>query len=92
MFERRQRARYVLPAHKSVSIVEINGAQELFGRIIDVSDGGLKMALEGQVQPGQVLKCELAVPELPVRIPSLVQARWSSGQSREHVCGLRFVI
>lgn len=66
--------------------------QVLLGRTIDVSDGGVKMVLDGDVQPGQVLKCELAFPGLPIRIPTLTQAQWCAELLREHVCGLRFVI
>jgi c-di-GMP-binding flagellar brake protein YcgR len=91
-FERRRHARFALRVHSGISRVEITPTQVLVGRAIDVSDGGIRMVLEGKVQPGQVLKCELAVPELPVRIPTLTQARWCSELSREHVCGLRFLI
>ena len=91
-FERRRHVRYVLHAHKGISRVELSPTQVLLGRTIDVSDGGVRIVLEEQVQPGQVLKCELAIPELPVRIPTLTQAQWCLKLSREHVCGFRFVI
>ena len=91
-FERRRHARFALRVHTGISRVQMAPKQVLIGRTIDVSDGGIRMVLEGEVQPGQVLKCELAIPGLPVRIPTLTQARWCSELSREHVCGLRFVI
>jgi hypothetical protein len=91
-FERRRHARYVLQSRQNVSRVQMSPTEVLLGRTIDVSDGGIKMILDTQVQPGQVFKCELAIPELPVRIPTLTQARWCLEMSREHVCGLRFLI
>jgi hypothetical protein len=91
-FERRQHPRYALRANECVSRVVMSPTQALLGRTIDVSDGGVRMVLKGPIQSGEVLKCELAFPELPVRIPSLTQACWCSGLSREYVCGFRFVI
>ena len=91
-FERRRHPRYPVRTQNGLSRWEASPAEVLLVTMVDISEGGIRMVLEAQIQPGQVLKCELAVPELPVRIPTLTQARWCSEVSREHVCGLRFIV
>ena len=90
--ERRRHPRYTVSLSKRLSKIEVSPTEVLRGRTIDVSDGGVRMAFEGQVTLGQVLKCELVVWDFPVRIPTLTQVQWCWELSREYVCGLRFVI
>lgn len=91
--ERRRHLRYPLATGKRLSRVQVSSTEEVLeGRTIDVSDGGIKITLDGQVTVGEVLKCELALLDLPVLLPTLTQVRWCSQLPHKYLCGLRFVI
>jgi hypothetical protein len=68
--------------------------KQIHGRIQNVSDGGVCIMTPLPLPVASFVCCEIAMLEVPVSIPALMQVRWTSkrGNSSEHyINGLRFV-
>ena len=70
-------------------------AKEIQGRIQNVSQGGLCVLSTQPLTVSTFLVCEIAMPDIPVSIPALMQVRWTvkrGGKEGHHyIHGLRFV-
>lgn len=73
--------------------VAATGSTEITGRIQNVSEGGICMVSALPLQVASFVCCQIAVPDVPVSIPTLMQVRWTStrGNNARHINGLRFV-
>lgn len=67
----------------------------ILGRIQNVSRGGICLWSRQPVVLSSLLRCEIAVSELPVAVPSLLKVCWTHRQKIEpdsYLSGLQFVI
>ena len=60
-------------------------------QIQNLSQGGVCLRGDSAVEVGEVVRCELGVPGLPVTIPTLLQARWNRQLSNGYIVGMQFV-
>lgn len=69
--------------------------KEIQGRIQNMSQGGLCVLSTQPLAVSTFVVCEIALPDLPVSIPALMQVRWTvkrGGKEAHHyIHGLRFV-
>jgi len=68
--------------------------REIHGRIQNVSEGGVCILSTQPLPVANFVFCDIAVPDVPVPIPSLMQVRWSARRGRNgqpHMTGLRFI-
>ena len=75
------RARYAAPC-------------EIRGRIQNLSEGGACILSAQPLPVSTFVSCEIAAPDVPVPIPSLMQVRWNAKRGRDNqhfVSGLRFI-
>jgi len=97
--ERRRHRRYSLAAEVKGSLlsnigIPLKGQETLKGRVRDVSAGGLCVLSSRPVGASNVVRCELGLPSVPVRIPALMQVRWARetpSKGKYHI-GLQFLI
>jgi hypothetical protein len=64
------------------------------GTILDISAGGLKLAMDSSIAVTGLVRCELLLPQIPVPITLLTQLRWTSNQRIEgqYHAGLQFLL
>jgi len=68
--------------------------KEIQGRIQNVSQGGLCVLSTQPLAVSTFVVCEIAMPDIPVSIPALMQVRWTVKRGKEayhYIHGLRFV-
>lgn len=92
MWERRQHARHVLGSGSSVAQLQRSPGSSLPAEVRDISSGGLKADLSVPLAAGQVLRLELQLPGLAVRVPTLMQVRWCLTLPRIYRIGLKFIV
>jgi hypothetical protein len=70
-----------------------NGSTEITGRIQNVSEGGVCLVSALPLKVASFVCCQIAVPDMPVPIPTLMQVRWTTarGNNARHIHGLCFV-
>ena len=90
--ERRHHPRFQLSSAERPSRIEIGADRVLLGSSIDISQGGLKVQLNSHIPLGMIFKCELGFADVPVLVPTLMQAQWSQEVSTAYLVGLRFII
>lgn len=68
--------------------------REVLGRIQNLSEGGVCLMSSQPLPVSTFVCCEIAVPDMPVSIPALMQVRWSAkrGKDGHHMNGLRFIV
>jgi hypothetical protein len=70
-------------------------AQEVLqGKTRNIASGGIGITGDRPLTPGTVLRCEVAVQDVPARIPTLVKVCWSdkSGVGGQYKLGLLFLL
>ncbi len=68
--------------------------REIQGRIQNVSEGGVCILSSQPLPISTFVFCEIAVPDIPVPIPALMQVRWTAKRGKEahrYMNGLRFI-
>jgi hypothetical protein len=98
--DRRQHQRFphVLEVHaRSLPPIQtpLVSAKEFEGRIQNLSQGGACILSTLPLPAANFLRCDIAVPDLPVPIPTLMQVRWTAKRGHKTVSylnGLSFVI
>lgn len=67
--------------------------REVQGRIQNLSQGGICIMSSQPLPVATFFCCEIAMPDIPVSIPALMQVRWTAKRGREanYINGLRFV-
>jgi PilZ domain len=68
--------------------------REIQGRIQNVSEGGVCILSSQPLPLATFVFCEIAMPDIPVPIPSLMQVRWTSKRGKDthhYMNGLRFI-
>lgn len=73
----------------------IEKEKAVVGRVQNVSTGGLCLVSPQPMARSCLLRCEISVSEIPVRIPTLMQVRWTRKQSLQadtYVTGLQFLL
>jgi hypothetical protein len=68
--------------------------ERVSGRVQNLSEGGLCFESAGSFPVNSFVCCEIALPNIPVSIPALMQVRWSAraaSESLSYVYGLRFI-
>ncbi len=68
--------------------------KEIQGRIQNVSQGGLCVLSTQPLPVSTFVVCEIAMPDIPASIPTLMQVRWTVKRGKEahhYIHGLRFV-
>jgi len=69
-------------------------SKEVPGRIQNVSEGGVCIVSALPLPVATFVCCEIAMPDVPVSTPTLMQVRWTAKQGNKaahYVNGLRFV-
>jgi len=82
-------ARSMPPVHATYP-----GSKEIRGRIQNLSQGGICIMSSQPLAVATFVFCEIAVPDVPVSIPALMQVRWTAKRGREtqqYIYGLRFI-
>jgi hypothetical protein len=66
----------------------------LRGKTENISTGGVCIHTRRPLEGSQLVRCELRLPGVPVRIPFLAQVRWSEKQpsTNQYRIGLQFVV
>ena len=66
----------------------------LRGRIQDISAGGLSVQTSQSVKTPQFVRCEIALSDVPVAIPTLMRVRWYQKDPAgvRHRAGLQFLL
>lgn len=99
--DRRREKRY--PQNTDVLIMELPGcddtkfrsAPSIPGRIQNISGSGLCLVTFQPVRPLAIIRCELPVCDLGIRIPTLMHVRWTRRQSQtgeEYISGLEALL
>jgi hypothetical protein len=70
--------------------VELSGPGEANGTALDVSSGGLRVALDGEVEVGQCFRVVLRTPEDQVT-RTFVQVVWCGVSGYDYVAGLKYM-
>lgn len=68
--------------------------KEIQGRIQNVSQGGVCILSSQPLAVSTFVTCEIAMLDIPVSIPTLMQVRWTVKRGKEahhYIHGLRFV-
>ena len=68
--------------------------REYFGaQLQNISRSGVCLLIDQAFEASQVLRCEILLAELPVRVPTLLQVRWTERLRGTHAyrVGLQFV-
>jgi hypothetical protein len=64
-------------------------------RIQNISQGGVCLVTSFPAERLAVLRCEIAVGDLPMRVPTLMQVRWTQKQSESpdtYISGLEALL
>ena len=64
-------------------------------RVQNVSKGGVCLLSQTKIPRSSLLRCEIAIAEVPVTVPTLVRVRWTRKQDIEvesYLCGLQFFL
>lgn len=72
----------------------MDGETEIAGRVHNVSKGGLCLVSPQPMVRSCLVRCEISFSEIPIRIPTLMQVRWSRKQSLQadtYLTGLQFL-
>ena len=64
----------------------------VLGQVQDISEGGVGIRSDSGIKEDQVVRCNLSLPGVPVRVPTLMRARWSRKAGKGYVIGLQFLI
>ncbi len=67
----------------------------LRGRIYNISEGGICLITSRPIERFSVLRCEITVGEVPLRVATLMQVRWTRKQDIEperFLSGLEFLL
>jgi hypothetical protein len=70
-------------------------AVALRGRIQNLSEGGVCLITSRPVEKSSVLRCEITIGDVPLRIPTLIEVRWTRKQTmqpEDYISGLEFLI
>lgn len=68
--------------------------KEIKGRLQNLSQGGICVMSSQPFPVSNFVFCEIALPDIPVSIPALMQVRWNSKHGRDanhYISGLRFI-
>jgi len=61
--------------------------------IVNISEGGMCIACDLPIDAGSVLQCDMKIPGLEVRIPTVMQVVWMAvSDGEKFILGLRYVI
>jgi c-di-GMP-binding flagellar brake protein YcgR len=78
-------------------LAQIGGAKTtstLRGRVQNLSRGGVCVLSDRPLQQHAVVVCEIALPDLPLLIPTVMQVRWEQKrdvEGEQHLVGLQFL-
>ena len=64
-------------------------------QIQNISDGGVCLITSHPIEESSVLRCEIIIGEVPLRISTLMQVRWTQKQDIEpeaYLSGLDFLL
>ena len=79
------------------ALAQIGGtkpASILRGRVQNLSRGGVCVLSDRPVDKNAVVICEIALPDLPLLIPTVMQVRWDQKrevQGEHYLVGLQFL-
>jgi hypothetical protein len=98
--ERRQHERFpqVLEVHVRSLISSHSPAtqpKEFDGRVHNLSNGGVCVLSSSPLPADTFVCCNLAAPDVPVSIPTLMQVRWTVKRGQKpvsYISGLQFVV
>ena len=78
-------------------LAQIGGAKPnsvLRGRVQNLSRGGVCVLSDRPLDQHAVIICEIALPDLPLLIPTVMQVRWDQKrevQGEQYLVGLQFL-
>jgi len=66
---------------------------KIAAEVINISEGGMCVVTELPMEAATVLQCEMKLPGVGIRIPTVMQVTWVAiGDGDKYVLGLRYVI
>jgi hypothetical protein len=66
---------------------------KITAEVLNISEGGMCVVTEIPVEAASVLQCEMKLPGVGIRIPTVMQVTWVAvGDGDKYVMGLRYVI
>ncbi len=66
---------------------------KIAAEVVNISEGGMCVITELPIQAASVLQCEMKLPGVGIRIPTVMQVAWAAiGDGGKFVLGLRYVI
>jgi hypothetical protein len=68
------------------------GLPEVTGESVNVSMGGLCLAVPSPLNRGDYLKVEMTFPSGPGPVRALAEVMWCRRQDQEYHCGIRFLM
>ena len=99
--DHRREARYPQNIDVTVqALPELGSSRKLktvafHGRVQNVSDGGMCLVTSHPIEKSSVLRCEITLGDVPLRIATLMQVRWTRKQQLEpesYLSGLEFLL
>lgn len=99
--ERRREARFPQSLELTVQpLPELGSSRKLRvvplrGRIHNISEGGICLITARPIEKFSVLRCEITVGDVPLRVATLMQVRWTKKQDMEpegFLSGLEFLL
>jgi hypothetical protein len=69
-------------------------AQEIYGEVADISEGGLCLLTVDAANVSEPVRCVIRLPQIPAGIPTLLQVRWAQrdGLGPTYRVGLQFLV
>ncbi|MBT9329587.1 PilZ domain-containing protein [Paracidobacterium acidisoli] len=70
-------------------------AGAITGRIQNVSEGGICLITSRPIEKFSLLRCEIAIGDVPLHISTLMQVRWTRKQNMQpesYLSGLEFLL
>ena len=83
-----------LNALESATVARGAAAQEIFGEVFDISEGGLCLLTDDAAEVSEPVRCVIRVPQIPAGIPTLLQVRWArrDGLRPTYRVGMQFLV
>jgi PilZ domain len=92
-FERRVANRYSLNVTVMIHEMMSSPAAAIGGVSRNVSDAGICLSTAKPLAHSSVVRCEVAVSDAPVAVPTMAQVRWvEKRQGAEYRCGLVYIL
>jgi len=84
-----------MQARELAQIGGVKSGPAVRGRVQNLSRGGVCLLIDRPLEKSAVVVCEIALPDLPLSIPTVMQVRWDEKrevQGEHYLVGLQFLL